>query len=941
MGKINVDSIKTKLLREAAQRADKNGDKSLDEAEISIFEKDIEDNKILKKLNTMSQKEEYDNIINSVQKDNSYQDVIETGEKEYVYDQAGAAPAASGNPVFDTAVGRGYTSLVELYKALGSEEFKKDNAPIATKSLKDVINSFNSATSYLGASHTSFADIDKTFKQIEKNLPKDEEHERALEIVKDVAVRERQTYIRSELAKDYNPEEIVNRGGNLKKEAKKVEKKYKDNPDFKDEFENYRQEQDRAFSIKQADAIINNSEGTKATKVDRNAYREIKKTRKATGNKDLQVYYENSDDVRTKLRQQAIDNNVAEKRIQSEEDVLRQLSYVGSNTNKNSLNHLSYEGNPEGGYAYVLTPEKKELLSRLEDEGYIKRMEDGMLDLSGLSTLIRGQVGADNTLSKTRKDFKPVSEINGLKSEVSVQTNVQIDEKTAKELAKLCGYKVETLNWDNFVKNLAALGITVLATAAAAGAAGIAVGALAGAAISAPQGVRKGDNIYSHLEVNINDIANMYSDLAPENVAKLTPEQLAQKLDEIFSINSSAAKKELVDGALRVTIDTEILAPDEIILATKNLGPTILGAALGGAIAALPILFTAIEVPVAAADVNTDCLDDYVKHVYAQCDDKQIALMLSTLALECTDENGKLDAQLLRDKMQAIKGGNSLLNKRELQEYFRKKDDPKFQKEFNATVEQFRADRAKECPQPEEVEEPTEEEVVTEEPAVGEVIATATEKEVKEVEKFNARLSDWDTLISLYPCFKNDEVISKMSRRDQIRLLKLAQAITDGNYSRERMLELYEIRDLKKNADDLKKLDYFDYKVYENQVNATYFTDEANMVLPKEFAGCERDDIEIKDNDGGRAFLKTNKTYTESNKANEGSTKVEVTKETYWVKYLDENGNPKEESFDDILRREHRVEEIKAQKLGTKIQKVTITVRDWEDVEDFKNDDLK
>ena len=929
MGEINVSSIKNKFLREAAQNADEQGNKDgvlNSEKEISVFEDYVQENKVLKKLKTMTQYEEYQSIIKTVRKDTSYQDVIETGAKENVYEQAEQVREKTGNPMLDNIFDRGFESREQLMMAIDSDkaysEFSKDEAYVAINAIKDVIN----AVRLDSVATLTYDKIEKAYDKAAKKLPKDDEHKRALEIVKDITMRERQAYFRSELEKDYNPEKIVEEGGSLKAEAKKAKKKYKNDPDFKREYNNFKEfkdERNRELSVKQANEIIGNAEGTKALKVDRDAYKEIKKVRKETGNKDLQVYYENSDEVRSQLRQRALDNNVEDKRIQSEEDVLRQLSYTG---------------NVDGKYGYVLKDERKAILFKLEHEGYIERLDDGMLDLSNLSRLIGGQVGADNTLSKTKKDFKPVSELNGLKSELSLQTDLVIDEKTAKDLARLCGYKVETLNWENFVKNLALIGFTVAAAAAAP-----AAGVLAGAALAPQYGVRAGDNIYSHFEVKINDIANLYSDLAPEKVAKLTPEQLAKKLDEIFSINSTAAKKELVDGALRVTIDTEILTPDEIILATENLGAAVLGAALGGAIAALPALFSAVEIPAAAADVNTDCIEDYVKHVYAKNEDKQTALMLSTLAMECFDKDGKWDAQLLRDKMQVIKGGDSLLNKRELQNYFRNRENAEYINEFNARIEQLRKDRTKECPPEEVVEKPEDKPPVVTTPEVNEKIATATKKEEKEVEKFNANASDWDTLLALYPCFNDDPEISKLTKADKKRLLKLAQAIKDGEYSKERMLELLKHKDTDKAKDVeyLKGLDYFDYDVYYNQVHATYFENEANMVLPKEFAGCTRPDIIIKNNDGGRDFLKTDKKYEKSDKANKGATTVKTKKETYLVKYLDNDGNKVEEEYTDMLERNNRVEEIKSQKLGTQIQKVTVSVNEWEEYEDYKKDDLK
>ena len=145
MGKINVDSIKTNLLREAAQEADKNGDKYLDEAEISIFENSVD----LSKLKNLSQKAEYDNIVKDARKDTNYNEAIQTGYKEHVYTKATAGTSNIDDlKIKEYIYEYGFDSREKLMTAIDFDKskmddnspFKQPNAQIAIDAIKDVIN---------------------------------------------------------------------------------------------------------------------------------------------------------------------------------------------------------------------------------------------------------------------------------------------------------------------------------------------------------------------------------------------------------------------------------------------------------------------------------------------------------------------------------------------------------------------------------------------------------------------------------------------------------------------------------------------------------------------------------------------------------------------------------------------------------------------------------
>ena len=145
---------------------------------------------------------------------------------------------------------------------------------------------------------------------------------------------------------------------------------------------------------------------------------------------------------------------------------------------------------------------------------------------------------------------------------------------------------------------------------------------------------------------------------------------------------------------------------------------------------------------------------------------------------------------------------------------------------------------------------------------------------------------------------------------DQVRVLKLAQAITDGNYSLERMQDLLAH---KKDYTYLRSLSYFNVDVYKNQLRAEVFQDAANIKLPKELAGCIRGEIKEENGDHGRAFLAAKVEHKGGTVLNEGSTPDKIThkgREAYYVKYKDENGNIKDEEFGDMQSRDKRAAEI-------------------------------
>ncbi len=103
-----------------------------------------------------------------------------------------------------------------------------------------------------------------------------------------------------------------------------------------------------------------------------------------------------------------------------------------------------------------------------------------------------------------------------------------------------------------------------------------------------------------------------------------------------------------------------------------------------------------------------------------------------------------------------------------------------------------------------------------------------------------ARSSGWSHLANnIYNCGPDGKsLVQVFGLKKAIRILKLAQAVTDGNYSLERMNSLYELS-IKSSA-NLKNIEGFDYGTYYSVLMGNF---PASIKLPKELAGVVRCEI--------------------------------------------------------------------------------------------------
>ena len=570
------------------------------------------------------------------------------------------------------------STRAELIKFL--QEDKQFQSPEAKK----VVEAFVAVNNKMEGLNkdTSVDDINAKVKELKKEFKDDANALKALDILKDFAVRERVAKVRADINERF--EELKNaKAEELKDDPDKQSKLFpavldqlekdaaKNDKDYEKVFKNMKQDLIDKHVEEEAKVIMSQVTETKKLK----ALSQAKALAKSH-DKYVRKYFNDMTAERyEKIRVKTTDNKIEAKKVQTFDEMIK---VVGKKD------------------------DTKALFSKLKEAGLIKELEDGRYDVSALSAVIGYMTGAENTLSRTSKDLKAISEKYGLKKEIMVQADFpNVDEKMAKKLAVMCGYDPDHLNW------------ALIAGAGLIGGLTSALGAAIGAAASGPYAVREGDVINHNLTLElknasasqISDIQNQYGGGANTTI-------------------------EVAGNVVRVIIKQIVNNPEEILRATANFGPTILGAALGGVVPAVVGAILAennkAEAPVIATDFTETCIQDYVKHLEAETD-KEMAFVFTSLAAQFYDPNGdpQWDVQGYRDLLQVIKGGNSVLNMKELKAYL---DNPD---KYTDRLIALQKSHAKNCEEPEPAEKPA--------PAPKEAVVT---KHTPEVEQ--EQLNPWD-----------------------------------------------------------------------------------------------------------------------------------------------------------------------------------------------------
>ena len=109
---------------------------------------------------------------------------------------------------------------------------------------------------------------------------------------------------------------------------------------------------------------------------------------------------------------------------------------------------------------------------------------------------------------------------------------------------------------------------------------------------------------------------------------------------------------------------------------------------------------------------------------------------------------------------------------------------------------------------------------------------TTTTPKYKDAPTIDGRRTSWLKIAHQYDC-----LVEKYTLNGAIRILKIVQAITNGDYSEKNIEELY--RRSKQGRDKMKDVKGLDYNVYCNMLDANVLSDKVKV--PDTIANCPRD----------------------------------------------------------------------------------------------------
>lgn len=425
---------------------------------------------------------------------------------------------------------------------------------------------------------------------------------------------------------------------------------------------------------------------------------------------------------------------------------------------------------------------KSTVFEALVSNELISQKEDGSYDLSVISSIIRQNVGANYKMDRNAKIDKAISEKLRTTGAAAIATQLEdLTEGEAKQLAKLCGYEIEGVNWKKVIIG----GILGLMAGGAAGAAGTAMQPNKSVLV-------EGDVVNHNLNLTLN------GDFDP---AALGP------LPEGITATQTGT-------GVTIKIAQQVVQPDRLVKFIKNLWDfaptTIVPALVGAALGALAGLEDKGEVPETVTQFSETDITKYLERVRKET--PEYATILEPLAMSFI-KNGKWDVEGYKQLLNSAAGDGGKLNIEEatgmVQESYRKKDAP--------------------------VEEVKEQTVVTneKEPDPDRLKTSQHTTKIQEkVPTIDGSKTTWAKIAGQYGNLVKDYDVSKA-----IRILKLAQAINNGDYSKENLEELMKLSYENRNA--LKSIEGFDYDAFNSALLATYLGKDVKV--PDNLAGYGRD----------------------------------------------------------------------------------------------------
>lgn len=236
-----------------------------------------------------------------------------------------------------------------------------------------------------------------------------------------------------------------------------------------------------------------------------------------------------------------------------------------------------------------------------------------------------------------------------------------------------------------------------------------------------------------------------------------------------------------------INIAQMIKQPDRLVHMSKMIVGTawktgLMGAALG----ALKGLEDRGEEPVTVTNFTETDFEKYVERMQwelKQLGREELIEGFTCLAASCLNEDGSWDKASYLAKLNEIGGDGGKINIKEA---------------------------PTSCP-----EETEEEDTTVEEHRYSQHDQAAVDPTYVDVPAIDGSKTGWPQIARQYEC-----LVEKYQLSGAIRVLKLAQAIKDGNYSQERLDQLYALS--KKGRAHLQNIEGFDYKAYCNALDATY-----------------------------------------------------------------------------------------------------------------------
>lgn len=436
---------------------------------------------------------------------------------------------------------------------------------------------------------------------------------------------------------------------------------------------------------------------------------------------------------------------------------------------------------------------KSEVFEALVSQGLITEREDSYYDMTKLQEVLLLQVGNDYKQARDAKKDEAISEKLSVLSQLAHETKLDsLSESEAKELLLLAGFDKENKDWGRIILETIFGGI---------------VGAAAGAGVEATN---------------------------PTQRKVITPDMvLDNALDGNYEIRIPINNEININGPLKDFVT--ITQTGEILIQLKDLfsgNPLVvefikqvpLSALKHGLIGAAASFLNALPdkgaIPVTVTQFETTDINEYLNTIAKRA--PKYTPALAALAMAYVDKDGNWDVEGFKQHLNRLAGNGHFLERDELVGI--------------------------EIPEQEVTEVEETEEAAT--PAKNDVIAEGESSKEKAVETAvpttDGRKTSWTKLAQSYEC-----LVEKYGLKKAIRILKIAQAITDGNYTEARMEELYNLS--LKGASKLKNIEGVNYEIYHGALMGTdlsryQYDKDGNLIpgtgvkVPAELAGCRRNE---------------------------------------------------------------------------------------------------